>query len=81
MTSDNEPTTNHQQAYRSLPATEAQLQYLQYLLARAQALGVPYLTAEALSRRAVSTWIDYLKSVMGEEKEGTTPSSSSGGAV
>jgi hypothetical protein len=87
MTSTNERTTNNQQLDRPLSASSAQVQYLRYLLMRAHQYGVPYLPVDALSRGAVSAWIDYLQAVTGEfnnEEEGTTPSPSAfsvGGAV
>ncbi len=87
MTPDNQRTKNTDQPLdRSLPPSDQQLKYLRYLLVRAHELGVPYLPVEALSRGAVSAWIDYLKGVVGEFDEGKegekpSPSSSLGGAV
>jgi hypothetical protein len=82
MTSNNQRTKNDQQLDRSLPPSESQAKYLRYLLVRAHELGVPYLPVEALSRGAVSAWIDYLRTVTGEfEEEATASPSSSGGAA
>ncbi len=66
--------TNEQQRQ----ATDQQVKYLGYLLARARERGknLPYLPVGALSKQAVSDWIDYLKTVVGEE-EGEKPSPSS----
>lgn len=47
--------------------TSQQTKYLGYLLVRAHTKGVPHLPVEALSRSQVSEWIDYLKTVVGEE--------------
>lgn len=58
----------------STAPTAQQQKYLGRLLARAHEHGVPYLPTEALSRKQVSDWIDYLKQVVGEEGE---PSGSS----
>jgi|PersoiStandDraft_1058852.scaffolds.fasta_scaffold43437_3 hypothetical protein len=74
MTSDQELHRPNDASLR-LPASESQVKYLRYLLVRAHAAGVPYLPVEALSRGAVSAWIDYLRSVTGEfEEEGAAPS-------
>jgi hypothetical protein len=89
MTSDQELHRPNDASLR-LPASESQVKYLRYLLVRAHAAGVPYLPVEALSRGAVSAWIDYLRSVTGEfeepardgkdPEEGGKPSSPSAGA-
>jgi hypothetical protein len=79
----NQRTNNeqHQAPERSLAASESQVKYLRYLLVRAHEHGVPYLPVEALSRGAVSAWIDYLRTVTGDfEEEGTVPSPSSSSA-
>lgn len=53
--------------------TEQQRKYLGRLLVRAHGHGVPYLPTDALSRKQVSDWIDYLKQVVGEEEPQGSP--------
>jgi hypothetical protein len=55
--------------------TDRQRKYLGRLLAAAHQHGVPYLPTEHLTRAQVSDWIDYLKTVVGEDAE--EPSGSS----
>jgi len=47
--------------------TDSQRKYLARLLAIAHAHGVPYLPTEQLTRKQVSDWIDYLKTIVPEE--------------
>lgn len=54
--------------------TERQRKYLGRLLAAAHEHGVPYLPTEHLTRAQVSAWIDYLKTVVGEEEPNSSPS-------
>jgi hypothetical protein len=56
----NEPTEQN-------TPSERQRKYLGRLLAKAHEHGVPYLPTEQLTRAQVSAWIDYLRTVVGEE--------------
>ena len=49
--------------------TDQQVKYLGHLLAlvRERGTNLPFLPVEALSKQAVSAWIDYLKVVCGKE--------------
>jgi len=55
--------------------SERQRKYLGRLLAKAHEHGVPYLPTEQLTRAQVSAWIDYLRTIVGDDPE--EPSGSS----